>query len=156
MYGKESVGSLVERKSITVTIVPTISRDKIDCNLDCLSCSEICYEHPHQQYNPNQIFPMGDGFGLFVYVEKFENTHFKQDNGRFSWLLIPAFRPRLGGIGRSLCWANRTQNCLLCRPVPTLFQIGMAYNKISTGICLCIVWKKLQNKLVLSLHYGTT
>ena len=30
-----------------------------------------------KQYNPNQIFPVGDGFGLFVYFEKFEETHFK-------------------------------------------------------------------------------
>jgi hypothetical protein len=29
-----------------------------------------------KQYNPNQIFPVGDGFGLFVYFEKFENTYF--------------------------------------------------------------------------------
>ena len=30
-----------------------------------------------KQYNPNQIFPVGDGFGLFVYFEKFEDTHFR-------------------------------------------------------------------------------
>ena len=30
-----------------------------------------------KQYNPNQIFPVGDGFGLFVCFEKFEGTHFK-------------------------------------------------------------------------------
>ena len=30
-----------------------------------------------KQYNPNQIFPVGDVFGLFVYFEKFEDTHFK-------------------------------------------------------------------------------
>ena len=30
-----------------------------------------------KQYNPNQIFPVGGGFGLFVYFEKFEDTHFK-------------------------------------------------------------------------------
>ena len=30
-----------------------------------------------KQYNPNQIFPVGDGFGLFVYFERFEDTHFK-------------------------------------------------------------------------------
>lgn len=30
-----------------------------------------------KQYNPNQIFLIGDGFGLFVYFEKFEETHFK-------------------------------------------------------------------------------
>jgi len=29
------------------------------------------------KYNPNRIFPVGDGFGLFVYFEKFEDTHFK-------------------------------------------------------------------------------
>ena len=30
-----------------------------------------------KQYNPNQIFPVGDGFGLFVCFEKFEDTHFR-------------------------------------------------------------------------------
>ena len=29
------------------------------------------------QYNPNQIFPVGDGFGLFVFFGKFEETHFR-------------------------------------------------------------------------------
>ena len=29
------------------------------------------------KYNPNHIFPVGDGFGLFVYFEKFEGTHFR-------------------------------------------------------------------------------
>ena len=28
------------------------------------------------QYNPNQIFLVGDGFGLFVYFNKYENTYF--------------------------------------------------------------------------------
>ena len=27
------------------------------------------------QYNPNQIFPAGDGFGLFVFFKSFEETH---------------------------------------------------------------------------------
>lgn len=27
--------------------------------------------------NPNQIFPVGDGFGLFFYFERFEDTHFR-------------------------------------------------------------------------------
>ena len=27
--------------------------------------------------NPNQIFLIGDGFGLFVSFEKFEDTHFR-------------------------------------------------------------------------------
>ena len=30
-----------------------------------------------KQYNPNQIFLIGDGFGLFVLFEKFEDTHFR-------------------------------------------------------------------------------
>ncbi len=30
-----------------------------------------------KQYNPNQIFLIGDGFGLFVFFEKFEDTHFR-------------------------------------------------------------------------------
>ena len=29
------------------------------------------------QYNPNQIFLIRDGFGLFVFFEKFEDTHFR-------------------------------------------------------------------------------
>ena len=29
------------------------------------------------KYNPNQIFSIGDGFGLFVFFEKFEDTHFR-------------------------------------------------------------------------------
>ena len=28
------------------------------------------------QYNPNQIFLIGDGFGLFVFFGTFEDTHF--------------------------------------------------------------------------------
>lgn len=26
--------------------------------------------------NPNQIFPVGDGFGLFVYFDRYESTYF--------------------------------------------------------------------------------
>ena len=29
------------------------------------------------QYNPNQVFPVGDGFGLFVFFGKFEETYFR-------------------------------------------------------------------------------
>ena len=28
------------------------------------------------QYNPN-LFPIGDGFGLFVFFERYENTYFR-------------------------------------------------------------------------------
>ncbi len=27
-------------------------------------------------YNPNQFFPVGNGFGLFIYFERYENTYF--------------------------------------------------------------------------------
>ena len=40
------------------------------------------------QYNPN-LFPIGDGFGLFVYFEKFEKTHFR--NG---FPILPTSKPR--------------------------------------------------------------
>ena len=29
-----------------------------------------------KQYNPNQVFPVGDGFGLFVLFGKYEDTYF--------------------------------------------------------------------------------
>lgn len=29
------------------------------------------------QYNPNLVFPVGDGFGLFVFFGRFEETHFR-------------------------------------------------------------------------------
>ena len=34
-------------------------------------------QHMTNKYNPNQIFLIGDGFGLFVFFEKFEDTHFR-------------------------------------------------------------------------------
>ena len=41
------------------------------------------------QDNPNQLFLVGDGFGLFVYFEKFEKTHFR--NG---FPILPTSKPR--------------------------------------------------------------
>ena len=41
------------------------------------------------QYNPNQIFPVGDGFGLFVFFEEYEKTYFR--NG---YLIRPDSKPR--------------------------------------------------------------
>jgi hypothetical protein len=43
---------------------------------------------PNQQ-NPNQIFPVGDGFGFVVYFELFEQTHFR--NG---FPILPTSKPR--------------------------------------------------------------
>ena len=37
---------------------------------------QVLFPAPNQ-YNPNQIFLIGDGFGLFVFFEKFEDTHFR-------------------------------------------------------------------------------
>ena len=28
------------------------------------------------KYNPNQLFPIGDGFGLFVFIGRYEQTYF--------------------------------------------------------------------------------
>ncbi len=37
---------------------------------------QVLFPAPNK-YNPNQIFLIGDGFGLFVFFEKFEDTHFR-------------------------------------------------------------------------------
>ena len=41
------------------------------------------------QYNPNQFFPIGDGFGLFVYFERYEQVYFP--NG---YRILPTSKPR--------------------------------------------------------------
>ena len=42
-----------------------------------------------KQYNPNQIFRVGNGFGLFVYFTRYEYTYF--GNG---WQIRPESKPR--------------------------------------------------------------
>ena len=42
-----------------------------------------------KQYNPNQLFRVGDGFGLFVYFTRYEYTYFA--NG---WEIRPDSKPR--------------------------------------------------------------
>ena len=42
-----------------------------------------------KQYNPNQIFRVGNGFGLFVYFTRYEYTYFA--NG---WQIRPESKPR--------------------------------------------------------------
>ena len=42
-----------------------------------------------KQYNPNQLFPVGDGFGFIVYFKSYEQTYFA--NG---WLIRPESKPR--------------------------------------------------------------
>ena len=44
--------------------------------------------------NPNQIFPVGDGFGLFVYFDRYESTYFP--NGVIK---RPESKPRKKKIG---------------------------------------------------------
>ena len=58
--------------SQTVTfgdIKTALSQENIGSDLDCLTAPN--------QYNPNQIFPVGDGFGLFVFFGNFDGTHFR-------------------------------------------------------------------------------
>ena len=42
-----------------------------------------------KQHNPNQLFPIGNGFGLFVYFEEYESVYFR--NGV---LIRPESKPR--------------------------------------------------------------
>ena len=42
-----------------------------------------------KQYNPNQIFPVGDGFGFIVYFTRYDQTYFA--NG---WKIRPESKPR--------------------------------------------------------------
>ena len=42
-----------------------------------------------KQYNPNQLFPIGDGFGFIVYFTRYEQTYFA--NG---WKIRPESKPR--------------------------------------------------------------
>ena len=42
-----------------------------------------------KQYNPNQLFRVGNGFGLFVYFTRYEYTYF--GNG---WQIRPESKPR--------------------------------------------------------------
>ena len=41
------------------------------------------------QYNPNQLFRVGNGFGLYVYFTRYEHTYFA--NG---WQIRPESKPR--------------------------------------------------------------
>ena len=42
-----------------------------------------------KQYNPNQLFPVGDGFGFIVYFTRYDQTYFA--NG---WKIRPESKPR--------------------------------------------------------------
>ena len=42
-----------------------------------------------KQYNPNQFFPVGDGFGFIVFIDRYEKTHFR--NG---YPILPTSKPR--------------------------------------------------------------
>ena len=53
-----------------------------------MNCFVILTTAP-KQYNPNQFFPIGDGFGLFVYFERYEQVYFP--NG---YRILPTSKPR--------------------------------------------------------------
>ncbi len=49
----------------------------------------FCTDYTNQ-YNPNQVFPVGDGFGFIFFFDKFEKMHFR--NGvikRPAWMMAP-------------------------------------------------------------------
>ena len=41
------------------------------------------------QYNPNQVFPVGNGFGFIAFLSKFEDAHFQNDV-----IKKPEYKPR--------------------------------------------------------------
>ena len=53
-----------------------------------MNCFVILTTAP-KQYNPNQFFPIGDGFGLFVYFERYEQVYFP--NG---YRILPTSKPK--------------------------------------------------------------
>ena len=54
-------------RTITFSDVQTATSEN-GSDLDCLAAPN--------QYNPNQIFPVGNGFGLFVYFKRYEQEYF--------------------------------------------------------------------------------
>ena len=63
-------------------------------------------------YNPNQFFPVGDGFGLFVYFERYENTYFP--NGVIK---RPESKPHGTVRGNRLPWACGTCHSISARHI---------------------------------------
>ncbi len=55
----------------------TLSNFYSSLTFHCASVQVQVLSGAPNQYNPNQIFLIGDGFGLFVFFEKFEDTHFR-------------------------------------------------------------------------------
>ena len=54
------------------------------------------------QYNPNQVFPVGDGFGFIVFFDKSEDTHFR--NGVIKRPESKPRGPRKNEFRRTLLW----------------------------------------------------
>ena len=42
-----------------------------------------------KQYNPNRFFPVGDGFGFIVFIDRYEKTHFRNGTP-----ILPTSKPR--------------------------------------------------------------
>lgn len=60
-------------RSVTVPLDPSIVED-IENNSDIDSSCKLTFGVPNK-YNPNQIFRIGKGFGLFVYFTPYEHTY---------------------------------------------------------------------------------
>ena len=55
----------------------TFHQGDITLRFHCASVQVQVLSGAPDKDNPNQVFVIGDGFGLFVYFEKFEDTHFR-------------------------------------------------------------------------------
>ena len=88
------------------------------------------------QYNPNQIFLVGEGFGLFVYFERFEDTYFR--NGEVK---RPESRPR----------GPRKQNGQICLPQNNESQKGACHEIASCDATACRTLPLQQESGVMSI-----
>lgn len=69
--------------SITIwTILDADPNGKIDYEQEGVTITSGVPSGVPKQYNPNQFFPVGDGFGLFVYFVRFEKTHYTKRKKR--------------------------------------------------------------------------
>ncbi len=69
-------------------------------------------------YNPNQLFLIGEGFGLLVYFEKFEDTHFR--NGLVK---RPESKPR-GPRKKKLHRQHKRAHLPLVRPLAVSVRVS--------------------------------
>ena len=81
------------RTHLNATVLRTVACSRLDGNNTTIFFAEENINRVRSpapnKYNPNQIFRIGKGFGLFVYFTRYEQTYFA--NG---WEIRPESKPR--------------------------------------------------------------